>query len=200
MRSSAPDTDLEVTVSEVRPDGTEVYVQSGWLRASHRRLDHAERTPISPVHTDLAADARPLPAGKFTRLRVGLFPFAQPFRAGSRIRITVDAPGGARPLWAFDTISDGERVTVATDRVHQSRLVLPVVAGRARAAQGPAVRVAAQPALPDLPVGQEAVSTGSAGAASGGTAVPGRSARRNRPVRSRPSRAWAHRRPPPGGR
>lgn len=129
VRSSAPDTDLEVTISEVRPDGTEVYVQSGWLRASHRRLDHAESTPTSPVHTDLAADARPLPAGKFTRLRVGLFPFAQPFRAGSRIRITVDAPGGARPLWAFDTIADGERVTVATDRVHKSRLVLPVVAG-----------------------------------------------------------------------
>ena len=31
--STAPDTDLEVLVSEVRPDGQEVYVQRGWLRA-----------------------------------------------------------------------------------------------------------------------------------------------------------------------
>ena len=128
VRSDAPDTDLEVTLSEVRPDGTEVYVQSGWLGASHRELDRSESTPISPVHTDLASDAAPLPAGKLTRLRVELFPFAQAFREGSRIRITVDAPGGARPLWAFDTtIAHGERVTVAADRVHRSRVVLAVV-------------------------------------------------------------------------
>lgn len=129
VRSSAPDTDLEVTLSEVRPNGTEVYVQSGWLRASHRKLDTKASTKISPVHTDLESDARPLPRGRFTEVRVELFPFGQPFRAGSRLRLTVDAPGGARPLWAFDTIADGEKVTVATDRVHRSRIVLPVVAG-----------------------------------------------------------------------
>lgn len=130
VRSAAPDTDLEVTLSEVRPNGTEVYVQSGWLRASHRRLDHAQSTPTYPVHTDLEGDAVPLPAGKFRKLRVELFPFAQPFRAGSRLRITVDAPGGARPLWAFGTtIADNERVEIATDARHPSRLVLSLVNG-----------------------------------------------------------------------
>jgi predicted acyl esterase len=104
-------------------------VQSGWLRASHRKLDAKRSTNISPVHTDLEADARPLPSGKYTKVRVELFPFGQPFRAGSRIRLTVDAPGGARPLWAFDTIAHGERVTIATDKQHRSRLVLPVVTG-----------------------------------------------------------------------
>ncbi len=39
IRSDAADTDLEVTISEIRPDGQEMYVQSGWLRASHRALD-----------------------------------------------------------------------------------------------------------------------------------------------------------------
>ena len=129
VKTPEADTDLEVTLSEVRPDGTEVYVQSGWLRASHRKLDLDESTPISPVHTDLEADAAPLPAGKFTKLRVELFPFAQAFRAGSRLRVTVDAPGGARPLWAFDTIAHGEQVTVAADKVHRSRIVLAVVPG-----------------------------------------------------------------------
>ncbi len=37
LRSTAVDTDLEVTVSELRPDGQEVYVQNGWLRASTAR-------------------------------------------------------------------------------------------------------------------------------------------------------------------
>ena len=129
VKSSVADTDLEVTLSEVRPDGTDIYVQSGWLRASHRKLDRTASTPISPVHTDLEADAAPLPAGKFTRLRVELFPFAQAFRKGSQLRITVDAPGGARPLWAFDTIADGEQVTIAADRRHHSRVVLAVVPG-----------------------------------------------------------------------
>ncbi|WP_028638133.1 CocE/NonD family hydrolase [Nocardioides sp. URHA0032] len=130
VRSSAPDTDLEATLSEVRPDGTEVYVQSGWLRVSHRKLDLTRSTQISPVHTDLASDAAPLPAGVWTKVRVELFPFAQPFRKGSRIRLTLDAPGGAKPLWAFDsTVSHGERVLVAADRRHPSRLVLPVVPG-----------------------------------------------------------------------
>ncbi|MGZ6742861.1 MAG: CocE/NonD family hydrolase [Nocardioides sp.] len=138
VRSAVKDTDLEVTLSEVRPDGTEVYVQSGWLRASHRRLDRRASTVTSPVHTDLRSDARPLPAGRWTKLRVALFPFAQPFRKGDRIRITVDAPGGARPLWAFDTIDHGERVQVAADSIHRSKLVLPLVPGVAVPAHDPA--------------------------------------------------------------
>lgn len=138
VRTPALDTDLEVTLSEVRPNGREVYVQSGWLRASHRALDTARSTPVSPVHTDLEADVRPLPAGRYTKVRIELFPFAQAFRAGSRLRLTVDAPGGARPLWAFDTIADGERVSVAADAVRRSRLVLSVVPGVRVPATAPA--------------------------------------------------------------
>lgn len=128
VRSPARDTDLEVTLSEVRPNGTEVYVQSGWLRASHRRLAPGS-TAISPAHSHLRADARRLPERGFAKVRVELFPFAHVFRPGSRIRVTVDAPGNSRPLWDFDTIANGERVLVAADAAHRSRLVLPVVAG-----------------------------------------------------------------------
>ncbi len=129
VKTAARDTDLEVTLSEVRPNGTEVYVQSGWLRASHRKLDRQRSTATSPAHTHLRKDARKLPKGRYTKVRVELFPSAHVFRAGSRIRITVDAPGNSRPLWDFDTIADGERVFVAADARHRSRLVLPVVPG-----------------------------------------------------------------------
>ncbi len=148
VRTAALDTDLEVTLSEVRPNGTEVYVQSGWLRASHRAPDVARSTKVSPVHTDLEADAAPLPAGRFAKVRVELFPFAQAFREGSRLRITVDAPGGARPLWAFDTIAHGERVSVAADAVRRSRVVLSVVhvTATTEAQRSAAARLA--PAMP----------------------------------------------------
>ena len=127
--SSTGDTDLEVTVTEVRPDGTEIYVQSGWLRASQRVLDEAASTELRPVQTHLEADAAPLPDGELAPVRVELFPFAHPFRAGSRLRITIDAPGGNRAVWAFDTISDGETVTVGHGADTPSKVVLAVIPG-----------------------------------------------------------------------
>lgn len=129
ISSDAEDTDLEVTISEVRPDGSEVYVQSGWLRTSHRALDEAASTENRPVHTHLKDDAQPLAPGEATPVRVEIFPVAHPFRAGSRIRVTIDAPGGNRGVWAFRTISKGEKVTVAHDADHPSSIVLPVVPG-----------------------------------------------------------------------
>ncbi len=120
------DTDLEVTISEIRPDGQEVYVQSGWLRASQRALDEEASTELRPVHTHAEADASPLPAEP-TAVRVELFPFAHVFRAGSQLRLTIDAPGGSRAEWVFDTIADGETVTIDHSSIHPSRLVLAVV-------------------------------------------------------------------------
>lgn len=129
ITSSASDTDLEVTVSEIRADGTEVYIQSGWLRASHRALDTTRSTKIRPVHTHLESDAAELDPNSAVPVRVELFPFAHPFRAGSRIRLTIDAPGGNRPVWEFETIADGETVTVVHDAEHPSQIVLPLIAG-----------------------------------------------------------------------
>ena len=37
VKSSSPDVDLQATISEVRPDGNETFVQSGWMRASELR-------------------------------------------------------------------------------------------------------------------------------------------------------------------
>jgi len=127
IKSSATDTDLEVTISEVRPDGTEIYVQSGWLRASQRALDEARSTELTPVYTNAEADAAPLAADDFTEVKVALFPFAHPFRKGSRLRLTIDAPGNNRAIWEFRTQDKGEDVIVAHDAAHPSRLLLPVV-------------------------------------------------------------------------
>lgn len=129
--SSAPDTDLQVTLSEVLPGGGERYLTSGWLRASMRELDTALSTPLHPVHTFAKRGISPLPAGKATTVRVALGPLGHIFRAGSKIRVTVEAPGGDRPVWRFDTPATNGSVT---DTIHlggasTSRLVLPVVDG-----------------------------------------------------------------------
>ncbi len=129
LRSSAADTDLQVTLSEIRPDGLETYVQSGWLRASHRKLARKGNTRTTVVQTHLEADAEPLPAGEFVKMRVGIFGVAYTFRAGSRIRLSLEAPGGDRTRWAFDTFETNGTVVndVSYSRGFASRLVLPVV-------------------------------------------------------------------------
>jgi predicted acyl esterase len=131
LKSTVADVDLQVTLSEIRPDGQETYVQCGWLRASQRKLDAAASTLLRPVQTHLQADAAELPAGQFVEARVELFPFAHVFRTGSRIRITVDAPGGSRPLWQFDDLTaDGQVInTIGRSAAAPSRVVLPVVPG-----------------------------------------------------------------------
>ncbi|GIU88178.1 MAG: hypothetical protein KatS3mg009_2693 [Acidimicrobiia bacterium] len=128
IRADQDDVDLQVTLSEVRPDGTEVFVQAGWLRASHRAL-HDDATELRPLHTHTEEDAAPLPEGEWSEARVELFPFGHVFRAGSRVRVQVDAPGGTRPRWKFEALpaAGDARVYVAQGGRHASRVVLPVV-------------------------------------------------------------------------
>jgi hypothetical protein len=127
VKTTRKDADVQVTLSEVRPDGTERYVQNGWLRLSHRKLDPERSTKLAPFHTDLEADARSVPKDSFVKARVQIFPFAYSFRAGSKIRLTIEAPGGDRPEWTFDTSETTRTVTVAHDTDHPSRVVLPVL-------------------------------------------------------------------------
>lgn len=129
VRSTARDTDLQATVTEVLPDGKEMYVQSGFLRASDRALTAAASTATDPVPTYRAGTARPLPRGRYTMVRIPIDPLGFAFRAGDRIRVTITAPGGTRPVWTFDTYHTGGRVTdtVALGGVRPSALVLSVV-------------------------------------------------------------------------
>ncbi|HVS68599.1 MAG TPA: CocE/NonD family hydrolase [Mycobacteriales bacterium] len=133
VSSTAPDTDLQITLTEVRPDGQEVYVARGWLRASHRMLARKRSTTLDPVHTDQATDARDLAPGRPTYLRVQLWPFDYVFRKGSRLRLWVDAPTGFTGLWSFNFLNDPAVNSVYADPQHRSEIVLGnLVGGRAK--------------------------------------------------------------------
>ena len=130
LTATAKDTDLQATLSEIRPDGQETYIETGWLRASHRKLDEATSTETDPRPTHQAADAQPLSKSEPALTRVSINPVVHAFRPGSRIRVTLQAPGGDRPLWRWKTIDDGStEVTVHSSTTAPSALVLPVVAG-----------------------------------------------------------------------
>ncbi len=121
------DIDLEVTITEVRPDGRETYIQSGWLRASRRDLDPDRSTDLRPVHP--GTTALPLADGVPTLVRVELFPFAHVFRPGSRLRLNVEVPGGNRPFWVAEPLVFPGPVTneVLHTAAYPSRVVLPLL-------------------------------------------------------------------------
>ncbi|MBN8866998.1 MAG: CocE/NonD family hydrolase [Solirubrobacterales bacterium] len=131
LKSNMANTDIQVTLTEVRPDGKETYVQNGWLRSSHRKINPKASTAYNPVQTWLKKDAAPLKKGKYNYERIQIFPAAHVFRAGSKIRINIQAPGGDRTIWDFATIEKGKtKNTIGLGGAIPSKLVLPVIPGQ----------------------------------------------------------------------
>jgi hypothetical protein len=138
VRSSSADVDLQATISEVRPDGNESFVQNGWIRASERALATSSHnmfkqrsTILDPIPSFTASDASPLPSGQFVNVVIPLYYEGHVYRAGSRIRVTISAPNGTQPVWSFSqTVPDGTAtVLLALSQSMPSSLVLPVVRG-----------------------------------------------------------------------
>jgi uncharacterized protein len=130
LSSEADDADLEANLSEVRPDGKEMYVQSGWLRASQRALA-ADSSELWPSHTHLEPETAPLSPGEWVSVRVGIPAFAHVFRAGSRVRLTIDTPGGSRAEWRFrlKPYPAATRNFVRASVEHASSVVFPLIPG-----------------------------------------------------------------------
>jgi predicted acyl esterase len=120
-----------VTISEVRPDGKETYVQSGYLRASLRKLDPRKSTLLEPVPSLRREDAAKLPKGRFSKLIIPLYYQGHVYRAGSRIRVTVSAPVGDQPVWAR---AGGEGADAPAAVPRAARRALPDVQPVARPA------------------------------------------------------------------
>jgi hypothetical protein len=60
------------------------------------------------------------------------------FRAGSKIRLSIDTPGGSRALWRFALVQYPMEVryTIGHDAAHPSSLVLPRIDGVAIGGDG----------------------------------------------------------------
>jgi hypothetical protein len=138
VRSSTPNVDLQATISEVRPDGNETFVQNGWLRADERKLDTTadnlvdqKSTLLEPVLSMRASDVSPMPKGKFVEVVIPLYYEGHAYRAGSRIRVTLSAPNGTQPIWAFSHAAPKGTGNVAVEfsKTRPSSVILPVVPG-----------------------------------------------------------------------
>jgi predicted acyl esterase len=131
VRSSKPSVDLQATITEVRPDGKETYVQSGWVRGNERALDAGKSTPLEPVLSLRKRDVRRLPRKRFAKVTIPLYYEGHAYRAGSRIRVTISAPNGDQPIWSFGETRPKRHATVAIahSKRRPSNLMLPVLPG-----------------------------------------------------------------------
>jgi predicted acyl esterase len=129
VRSSKPNVDLQATITEVRPDGKEVFVQGGWVRGNMRKLDPEKSAPLEPVLSLRESDVRPMPRDRFAKVTIPLYYQGHAYRAGSRIRVIISAPNGDQPIWAFEeTKPRGTAdVSIAHDNERPSNLTLPVI-------------------------------------------------------------------------
>jgi hypothetical protein len=70
-----------------------------------------------------------MPSHRFVPVTIPLYYEGHAYRAGSRIRVTVSAPNGEQPIWAFgETQPKGKaKVAIAYSKRRPSRLTLPAV-------------------------------------------------------------------------
>ncbi|MGB1556696.1 MAG: CocE/NonD family hydrolase, partial [Oceanococcaceae bacterium] len=143
LSSTATDTDVQISLTEVRPDGQEMFVQRGWLRASHRAMDVRENRATAPYHWFSEATQSPLLPDEPTLLSIEILPVAHVFRAGSSLRLRVEAPVGTtgfrqlefNPTPAVNTVHVGpqhlSRITLSLWPGHQAPVDYPDCANQA---------------------------------------------------------------------
>ena len=122
MTLDVPDTDFMVTVYEIRPDGSSVFLTGDIMRARHRNSRTAEEL-VTPGEVNLY---------RFNGFQF----FARQIAKGSRLRLILNSPNS---VWLQKNYNSGGRVThesgadarTATITFHhggeyQSRLSVPV--------------------------------------------------------------------------
>jgi uncharacterized protein len=131
IRSEVDDASVQVTLTEVRSDGVEVLVQSGWLRLGHRKVEASASDDLRLVRGYRMEDFESVPVGEYVQVQVAIPSVAHAFRAGSSLRMTISAPGRNHGTWEFEAPDYGAPPTflVARGGDRPSFLRMPTVSG-----------------------------------------------------------------------
>ena len=125
VTSSAKDVDAMAYLEDVDSTGRSTYVSEGVLRASHRKLATPPFENFGlPWSGSFKEGVARLPADA-AELVFDMFPTAKRFKAGHRIRVTVQ--GADRNTHMEVHPNPPPKVAIFRDAAHPSRVVLPVV-------------------------------------------------------------------------
>ncbi|HEV7758586.1 MAG TPA: CocE/NonD family hydrolase, partial [Acidimicrobiales bacterium] len=129
--ANASDADVQVAISEIRPDGIEYLVQDGWLRLGHRAVDEDRSNDLEIVHPFTEHEYEPLPAdSELVEAKIEIPAMGHVFAQGSRLRVTISSPGRNHVTWTFappEGVNARTAYRVGRGESTPSALVLPVV-------------------------------------------------------------------------
>jgi hypothetical protein len=126
--SQNPDTDFEVDLHDVYPNGAIQYLQRGLLRASLRAVDQHESTPDHVAQTY----SRPeyLAPGRIYEIQLSLPPLGAVLRKGHRLQLVILAPSPIpQPAWGLLPVSMPGQNTIYASPRYPSEIVVPTIPG-----------------------------------------------------------------------
>ncbi len=100
------DTDFVVKLSDVDASGRSTLIQTGMLRASHRRLDPKRTRLLQPAPYHDEAHQAPVVAGKPTDYAIEIWPTSKRFAKGHRLRIALYSADTANHLTLLKPVTN----------------------------------------------------------------------------------------------
>jgi uncharacterized protein len=143
--SDNPDTDFEIDLHDVYPNGDIQYLQRGLLRASLRAVDRNESTPDHVAHAYRTPEY--LVPGRIYEMQLSLPPLGAVVRKGHRLQLTILAPSPIpQPAWGLLPVSMPGQNTIYASARYPSEIVVPTIPGAgAEGPQPPCGSLASQP-------------------------------------------------------
>jgi hypothetical protein len=124
--SENPDTDFEIDLHDVYPNGDIQYLQRGLLRASLRAVDREESTPDHVAHSYSRAEY--LVPGRVYEIRLSLPPLGAVLRKGHRLQLVMLAPSPIpQPAWGLLPVSLPGQNTIYASAKYPSEIVVPAI-------------------------------------------------------------------------
>ena len=143
--SQNPDTDFEIALQDVYPDGDVRFLQRGYLRASLRAVDPDRSTPDHLVHA--YEQPRLLVPGRVYEFQLSLPPLGAVLRRGQRLQLVMLAPSPIpQPNWGLVPLALPGQNTIYASARYPSEIVVPTIPGaRARRPAPPCGSMPFQP-------------------------------------------------------
>lgn len=123
----AADTNWMVSLNDVNTDGSEGWVTSGYLKASHRALDEGRSKRWRPYHPHTVPE--PVVPGQIYEYAIEIQPTSYVFKKGHRIGLRI-ASMDTPPGYHFSFHVGSSKVTlhkIYCDGEHPSHLLMPII-------------------------------------------------------------------------
>ena len=123
VHSTESEMHIQATLTEVRPDETEVLIQSGWIRVGHQAQ---EGNHLRLEYTFDEDQFVPLEPNEWTKTQISIPSFAHPMRVGSKLQLALSSPGRDHGTWQFEhpIYDDAPSFSLGYGSTHPSALHL----------------------------------------------------------------------------